>query len=335
MNVNGVRYDGTASDHVESYFIKATAPAADRALWLKATIFSATHGGAARAEGWAIAFDRREPAGSHHNVAVKHTLSYRDASFDAADLGVHWALAGGEDHLSLHPGRTEGRVSTNRSHVAWNLELRGTGRPFIPLPLQKMYEGPFPSSKTVTPAPDLRVFGEVVVNGTPWTLDGWRGMQGHNWGRGNAEQYAWTHCNQWNEPEDFVLEAVTARVRAGRFLTPMLSTVCVRHDGRDYAFNGPMQIIGTRAELGLRRYGFSVKSKLGELSGVVDAQVEDFVGLHYRNPVGAVTHCLNAKLANARIRFDPRDGHPVELSSSAAALEVGTLRSDHGVRMRL
>lgn len=329
---NGVRYDGAPSDHVESYFVKATSPAADRALWLKATIL-ASASGEARAEGWAIAFDRRD---GHANVAVKHSLSFRDASFADDQLDVAWQIPGHSgDRLALSAERTSGLITTNRSAIAWDLALEGDAQPFVPLPSARLYETRFPSSKTVTPRPDLRLFGTLTVNGAAWEIAGWHGMQGHNWGTRHAEQYAWTHCNQWNEPDGLVLEAVTARVRMGRFLTPMLSTVCVRHDGRDYSFNGPLSIVGARAQLGLRRYGFSVANRHGKVDAVIDATVENFVGLHYANPSGEMTHCLNAKLAHARVRFEPSGSHPVSLSSNAAALEVGTKRRDHGVRMIL
>lgn len=330
---DGVRYDGTPSDHVESYFLKATSPAADRALWLNATILASAGGEQARAEGWAIAFDRRD---GRSNVAVKHSLSFRDASFAEDELDVAWEIPGRSgERFFLDAEGTSGLISTNRSAIGWELSLRSAGQPFVLLPSEKMYEGRLPSTKTVTPRPDLRVDGTLTVNGASWEIAGWHGMQGHSWGTEHAEQYAFTHCNQWNEPAELVIEAVTARVRMGRFLTPMLSAVCVRHGGRDYNFTGPLSIVGARAQLGLRRYGFSVASRLGKVDAVIDATVENFVGLHYANPSGEMTYSLNAKLAHARVRFEPTGSHPVSLSSNAAALEIGTRRRDHGVRMIL
>jgi hypothetical protein len=56
-------------------------------------------------------------------------------------------------------------------------------------------------------------------------------------------------------------------------------------------------------------------------------------GLHYANPDGAMTYCLNSKLARARIQFEARGRPPLFLSSRAAALEIGTRDAEHGVRM--
>jgi hypothetical protein len=103
----------------------------------------------------------------------------------------------------------------------------------------------------------------------------------------------------------------------------------------DYPFNGLRQMVSTRADIGLRRYTFSGRSKHGSIEGLFDAPAESFVGLRYRNPRGPTTHCLSSNLASGRIRFEPSGQPAVELRASAAALEIGTLRADHGVKMYL
>ena len=64
-----------------------------------------------------------------------------------------------------------------------------------------------------------------------------------------------------------------------------------------------------------------------------EAHEDDMVGLYYPNPDGPMTYCLNSKLARAHVRLDIRGRPPVSLHSRAAALEVGTRDSEHGVRM--
>jgi hypothetical protein len=67
----------------------------------------------------------------------------------------------------------------------------------------------------------------------------------------------------------------------------------------------------------------------------VAAETDDLVGLHYPNPRGPDTHCLNTKLARARLELQLPGRAPFVASSRAAALEIGTLRRDHGIRMVL
>jgi hypothetical protein len=346
VDYNAVRYDpDKRRDHVESYFIKANDDSGERALWIKATLFArAREPGRCLAEGWAIAFERR--AGASRQQAVKHTLSFERAAFGKAGLDVHWSgglEAGGAEKdavaLCASPGAASGTargaITTGERQIAWDLRFSGEPRPIVLLPSPKLYETALPSSKLVTPYPDLRFEGEVTAFGERWNVDGWRGMQGHNWGRGHAELYAWCHGNVWNEDPEFVVEGVSARVRMGPLLTPLTTLVCVRHRGVVYDFNRPADVVRARGDVGMRSWSFSAKTRHATIEGVVDAEGDDMVGLYYANPSSPMTHCLNTKLARARIRFEADGRPPLLLTSAAAALEVGTTNADHGVRMHV
>jgi hypothetical protein len=336
---NALRFDpGAGRDHVESFFLKANEPSGDRALWLRATVFvSAREPQRPLAEGWAIAFDRR--GGTARHVAVKHTVPFSSAAFDAHGLGATWALAGRDGRpdqgVTLRPGEAKGRIATREHSIGWDLRWAGEARPLVPLFHPRMYSAPFPKSKLVTPYPTLDFRGSLEVDGERWQIDGWRGMQGHNWGRGNADLYAWCHCNLWDDGADFVLEGASARVRVGPVLTPLTTTVCVRHRGVAYDFITPRSLWKAHGDVGLRRWTFSSASRLARIEGEVEATTDDLVGLHYPNPDGTMTYCLNSKLARARVRFEVLGRAPVELVSRAAALEIGTLDDAHGVRMHV
>jgi hypothetical protein len=330
---NAVRFDPLARrDHVESYFLKANEPSGDRALWIKATIFaSAREPSRAVAEGWAIAFDRR--GGRSNHIAVKHTLPITQASFGAHGLDIGWTL--GEESFLLRPGETRGRIARRDRSIGWDLRFEGDARPIVPLPHESMYRGAFPKSKLVTPYPDLRLSGEVTVGGERWEVAGWRGMQGHNWGRGHADLYAWCHVNAWDDDVDFVLEALSGRVRVGPVLTPLVTIACARYRGVSYDFNRPLTIARAHGDVGPRRYGFTAESRHARIEGLFEAETDDMVGLYYPNPDGAMTYCLNSKLARAHVRFEISGRPPLALRSRAAALEIGTQDADHGVRMHV
>jgi hypothetical protein len=198
-----------------------------------------------------------------------------------------------------------------------------------------MYERAFPKSKLVTPYPDLRLSGEVTAFGERWEVSGWRGMQGHNWGRGHADLYAWCHVNAWDDNVDFVLEALSGQVRVGPVLTPLVTIACARYRGVSYDFNGPVTIARAHGDVGMRRYGFSAETRHARIEGLFEAETDDMVGLYYPNPDGAMTYCLNSKLARAHVRFEVSGRPPIALRSRAAALEIGTHDADHGVRMHV
>ena len=197
-----------------------------------------------------------------------------------------------------------------------------------------MYTAPFPKSKLVTPVADTLFSGHVEVNGERWELDGWHGMQGHNWGRGHADLYAWCHVCGWDDAgEPLVLEAVSARVRTGPVLLPLLTTVAVRARGVDYRFHRPLDMARAEAHIDGLRYRFACKSDLGAVEAEVSAEPADTVGLYYANPTGPLTYCLNSKLATVRMSFEAAGRAKVVHTSKIAALEIGTLEADPSVRM--
>ena len=334
MDWNAVRHDPSAPrDHVESYFLKANSPDGDRAIWLKATILSrASDPGGTVAEGWAVAFDRR--GGDRRHVAVKSTIPVSRATFGRQGLHVAWDEPGERSRFALTEGSTRGEIGRGKARIAWDLRYPAEGPPLVLLPYTWMYTAPFPKSKLVTPVPSAPFSGEIQVNDEVWSLDGWPGMQGHNWGRGHADLYAWVHASGWDDDgEPLVLEAVSARVRTGPVLLPLLTTVAVRSRGVDYRFHRPLDLVRAEARIDGLSYRFKCVSDLGSVEAEVVADPADVAGLYYANPTGPLTHCLNSKLATARLTFELAGRARVTRTSRIAALEIGTHEADPAVRM--
>jgi hypothetical protein len=321
----GVRYDAAHArgGHVESWFLKANDPRGRRAVWLKATIYAGKREPrAALGEAWAIAFDAER-----EHVAVKTSVPFERARFGEHGLDV------AVDDCVWSPGRSKGRIETGGRTIAWDLSFDAHGVPLVHFPRAFLYEGPFPTSKLVSPLPDIRVSGSLEVNGEPWTLEAWPGLLGHNWGRRHAHLYGWGHCNVWDQPEELVIEGVSARVKLGPVLSPMTTVLCVRHRGVRYDINGLADLARNRGAVTPRRWAFRGKNALCELEGELWGETDDFVGLYYPNPDGSMCHCLNTKIAHAKVKLTVRGRAPLVVTSRAAALEIGTRDPHHGVRM--
>ena len=186
---NGVRFDPSApAGRVESYFLKINDPSRPRALWVKATILSAP-GREPVAEAWAIAFDRD---GRH--VALKHEVPFAAARF-AGPGPLDVEVAG----CSMTDARVQGALERGGQRIAWDLAIESLAPPLYLLRNPKMYVGRFPSSKSLSPKPDLRARGWVEVDGERWEVDAWPGLLGHNWGKRRAPLYAWGHVSTWDE----------------------------------------------------------------------------------------------------------------------------------------
>lgn len=320
---NGVRFDAERrAGHVESYFAKLVDAEGRRALWVKATILAKKGGAPVVAEAWAVAFDR---AAGH--VAAKQSVPFERASFARDRLEARVAS------LEFDDGRLAGSVESRGTRIAFDLAWPCDDAPLVQLPAARMYEGPFPSSKLVTPVPDARFFGHYEVGGERVEVDGWRGMQGHNWGRAHAPAYAWAHVNEWEGEHDLVVEVVTARVRVAGVLAPPLTLACVVHRGVRYLFHDVRSLATARGAIGARAYRFEAGDRRARIIGELSAETRDFVGLAYENPDGPTTHCLNSKIASGEVRFEIAGRPPERARTRGAALELGTLDAEHGVAM--
>ncbi|MDF2696519.1 MAG: hypothetical protein K0S65_4902 [Labilithrix sp.] len=326
----GMRYRASSkSGHVESWFLKTNEPDGRRALWVRCTIF-ARPPLPPMAEAWAIAFDRHRG-----HVAVKSTVGLEVARFARDDVDVE------VDGCALSLDHARGVLASGRGALAWDLAIGPSlAAPIVHFASRAMYkDGLPPSSKLVTPLSDARTVGELRVDRGGgdvdlWEIAHWPTMVGHNWGRGNAELYAWTHCNVWDTP-GLVFEAMSARVRVGPVLSPMATSAFVRWRGQSWDLSTVRALTKNRGSISLRRWEMTGEGGGLTVACDVAAENDDIVGLHYPNPTGPITNCLNTKLARARLELRLPDGETLTTTSRAAALEIGTIQSDHGIRMVL
>ncbi len=331
MDWNAVRLDPAhlpAAGHVESYFVKLNDPTGRRALWLKATLL-ARPGRVLVAEAWAIAFDR-----DTGHRAIKRVFPVGDRWSDE----IHFSsgrLDARVGPLHLTENQASGSLSDERGELRCAITWRPRLGPLVPFPSSSFYTGPFPRSKLVSPCPDADFSGFYEVDGVRHEVDGWRGMQGHNWGKGHAVRYHWGHVAGFAERPDAVFEGVTAQVQVGPVRTPPITLLCLRLGGVAHDWNRPIDWLRARASTTTRRWTFESHSDLGSITGELEANGEDLVGLTYENPAGPVTHCLNSKLARGQLDVRLRGRAPLRLTTLAAALEIGTTDPSHGVTMYL
>jgi hypothetical protein len=327
---NAVRYQpARGQGHVESLFLKGNSADGRRALWVKYTILApAAAPQRARAELWAVAFragpDARPP------VAAKQSFPLREASW--SDTPFQLQLPGAE----LEHGAARGELASGGVKLRWDLRFACPVHEFRPFPSARMYSGQFPRTKTLTPAPDTQLAGLFEVNGERWNVDGWAAAQGHNWGRGHAHAYAWTHCNAFApRPESEPcarawLEAISGRVRLGPLVTPWLSCAAICVDGALYRFDAARALLSRKLRVDARSYELELSQAGARLTARIVADPAQIAGLRYEDPDARQLACLNSKLAVADVRLSV-GGRTWALQSQRAALEIGTRKADHGI----
>jgi hypothetical protein len=115
----------------------------------------------------------------------------------------------------------------------------------------------------------------------------------------------------------------------------MATAVFVRWKGRRWDLNAGEVLGKNRGSISMRRWEVTAAGQGLEVRAELGAETDDFVGLHYPNPSGGMTYCLNTKLARARLELREPGAPPLVATSRAGALEIGTRDRQHGVRMYL
>jgi hypothetical protein len=289
------------TDHVESWFVRANHPTLPRAVWVKSTVLCRADG-TTLAETWCSVFDGR-----------------RTAAFRAEAVPAEPALG-----TSDSGGTSHGALGPPGAGVEWDLaftRVRGSwADPICLLPSARLVDGPFPKSKLLTPFPVATFAGGLTWAGERWELDGWLGMQGHNWGAAHSPEYAWGQC--LFPEQEAVVEAVTGRIELGRRNSPLFSMLVLRRGDDELRFDRIVDRWRQRPELDFPRWSLGIHGRDGRVELEMTGDPGAMVCLGYDNPARSRSYCLNSKTAAVRVRVEPRHGAAYELTSEyGGALE--------------
>ncbi|MEE2758171.1 MAG: hypothetical protein VYA30_16045 [Myxococcota bacterium] len=322
---NVLRYHrGMTAGHVESYFWRANDPNSRRAFWLKATILARRGRQPATADIWCSTFD-----GVNGIIwGDRQTLAFDDTRFEGAPLEIEI----GDNRLLLDPdsGRASGSLTNSRGSCSWDITWAPTAgsisKALSIFPFRWMLHTSIPRSKTVTPHPVLEFNGEMKWSGRSVSIDGWSGMQGHNWGVEHTPRYAWGQCIFFDgQRPTCMVEGFSGRIRVGGKLTPPISALVIRHQGEEYRFNKLLDLWNQETDVTYPTWTLSMKSKVASATLTMVANPDEMICLGYLNPNGALNYCLNSKLAETRLQLTPKNGKKTEFYSHfGGALEFLT-----------
>jgi hypothetical protein len=290
----------------ESNYLKANSPDGQRGLWIKHNLLRPVQGDGI-GEFWVILFER-----GHAPRVVKREVALSEIALSDADIEI---TAG---PISLRADRATGSIAD----IRWDLGLTPTQPPLMHLRWDWMYTAGFPKKKLITPAPNLRFDGDIVVGGERWNVEGWIGMRGHNWGREHAWSYAYGNCNLWADGSDRLVDGFSARIRLpGGGKSPWLSTVMARQP--DHDLNRISDWFGG-ATVDADRWSLSTGGCRLEMT----ADPDTYVGLRYVHPSGEESYCYNTKFAS--VAWDTPSGR---FTSEMGELEVLFATPLAGVRL--
>ncbi len=295
--------------HYESFYLKASHPSEPLGVWIRYTMHKHS-GQEPRGSLWFTLFDGAAEGPAAAKVTTNE-LSVPDGGY--IQIG----------DSTFGDGHVRGGASTERLDASWELSFESAQDPLFHLPRDWMYRAPVPRTKLLSPYPDARFEGSVRAGDREVSVDGWRGMIGHNWGAQHAERWIWLHGI--TEDGDW-LDAGIGRVKLGRLVTPWIG-------------NGALSVAGDRYPLRRAqvteypdRCTFRLSGRRVELRGTVEAPRERFVGWVYADPVGPEHNTVNCSISDMELTVERKGRKPLRLEcAGAAAYELGMRETDHGI----
>lgn len=322
--------DEKSGGHYESYFMRANDKATGHGFWIRYTIYNPETGAgkkSAMAELWAIYFEKGKAP-----IAAKSEFPLARATYSNTNFDINF------DGATLTDSALKGSAhNAGENKIEWDLSLRKIttakdANALFPMPLTS-YDTPLPRAKLLVAQPFVTFAGSLTVNGKKISITDWQGSQNHNWGSRHTDEYAWGQVAGFdNEPDSF-LEVASAKLKIGPVMTPYLTPITLRHQGKEYLLNTYWQAFRNNVTLNYFDWVFSGENSDLRIDGHIWADRNDFVALNYYNPPGDVKTCLNSKVASCELTLTEKSriGIKAELKTkNRAAFEILTSKTDHG-----
>lgn len=308
----------------ESFYLRAADPSGGLGLWVRYTAHRAP-GQVPTGSLWFTLFDGA--AGSP--TAAKTTTTSLQADQDA------WIRIG---DAAIGPGTASGRIEVaGGPQVSWDLRFSGSAA-YPHLPRGWMYDAALPRTKPVSLHPCAGFDGILEVDGRTVSLNGWRGMVGHNWGSQHAERWIWLHGTGFDgvdEASDSWLDVVLARLRLGRWTTPWSGFGALSLEGHRHELGGLTRVRSTRVDEHPDRLTFSLPGRGLRVHGTVAAPGNRFVGWVYADPDGSSHDVVHCSIADLDLTLEQEGRPPMDLHARAtAAYELGMREHDHGIEIQ-
>lgn len=298
----------------ESHYLKGNAPERGPAFWLKYNFLIPTDPAHEPvAELWAVVWEGpgRAP------VVAKEVVPFSAFSTHAGLLHV----AG--NGCLLTPTEALGSCRGLGHRVTWSLHLASLQPPLYHFPYGALYRIGFPRKKIVTPAPELLLDGVVRVDGREITVQGWKGLRGHNWGSEHALRYAYGNALAGEGADRVFVDGFSASVRIGPLASPLLSAAVLRQGDREIPFNAPRTWWNRRVSVAYPEWHATFEAGGVRLQTSWSLDPADVAGLHYLHPDGKLSYCVNSKYARARFVITEGGGERV-VQADTAELEFLT-----------
>jgi hypothetical protein len=277
----------------EAWHLALTEPVSGQGVWIRAGLVAPAKG---------------PPWGSAGVAAFHPANPERTFGIQERHPGDGFTLGGPDRYLrtgdvEVGPGFVRGSVSGGGRGTRFDLTFP-TGDSSTPLLPDLATRGPLGAAAYSSPNANVPVSGTLAIDGDELALDAVPGSQTHTYGPRRPERWAWARCAAF-EDEDAVFEAFTGQVRRGPYLTPYLTTVALRRQGRWMRFTR----LRSRRDFSLGYWRIDVADRRYRLTGRVEAPAMALVRTRLEDPDGTDRHSHHTAMASCRLAlFERRPG---------------------------
>lgn len=288
---NSPQWDGRRRGVYEVWYVVASDPASQTALWIRNTL-EAPANGPAHGAAWFAFFDARDPARSFaiHRSAPAESLELSAAPFRTSVLGCE-----------LRHDGARGQLAGAGHEARWDLSWPPAPRTLRFLP-PFAYRARWVPTLALTPNPSVQVSGTLTADGRTVAYAQARGAQSHVWGRKHAYAWAWHRCDGFVGRPDVVLEGILVRIKRGPLVSPVLSMFVLWMGDERIESVRPLDLVfANRGRWSPGLLEFSGAAGGVRVKGEYRCRPEDQVMAEYRDPDGEACWCANTEIADCRL----------------------------------
>lgn len=319
--------------HYEGWYITLVDPKSGRGFWIRYTIHIPAGEQSASASVWAFTFDPRTESNSNSSGRGYGPLSTFKQNLKP------WSVSIGSNNI-LNEKNAQGQISTKQGPLSWDLDLgpsTNAWEHFNP----KLFDIGVSSTCVNSPRLSMPISGKVKLGTTTWTFKDAPGEQSHIWGRQPTTNYAWAHCNAFDNSDDGIFEGVNARIQKGPMTLPGAGPLLFQTEEQRFEVKGLIPMFQVTSDHEYGRWSFEAESGNQLLKGEVFAKPNDTIAVEYDDPYAKRrVFCHNSIVANMNLTLYKRKNvrwEPVlqRKSNGTTAFEITRLAPDPRVQRRL
>ncbi len=295
---NHMQWDGISRGHYEVWYVTLNHRASNIGAWIRYTLES-PHDQPPYAQIWFAFFDRINP---QNTFGINQRFPISSLTANKAPFSVNI-----DDNTLTHQSAS-GALEGGGHSVRWDFRWSPNETTHRHLPAAMYWRGGLAETTVLTPSVNTELNGVIEVDGVAFLLSNEPGAQTHLWGRKHAHEWAWGHCNAFENHPEVALETLTIRLRkAGKVLPPITLLTLYRGD-HAYRWTDLTCALVTWGDYGLGRYAFRATGRRVRVEGEYQCDPKHMVSAQYFDPDGQPAWCSNTEVADLRVRILTRSG---------------------------